>query len=77
MAAYRHQAHAAGHLIDFGIRKLDPEVHGLGVEVVDYDFIFGLDRHFILVDHFDFEGSLDRYYPWVLNIEVVVFITIH
>ena len=77
MAAYRHQAHAAGHLIDFGIRKLDPEVHGLGVKVVDYDFAFGLDRHFILVDHFDFEGSLDRYYPWVLNIEVVVFITIH
>jgi hypothetical protein len=77
VAADRHQAHAAGHLVDFGIRKLYSEVHGLWVKVVDYDFTFGLDRHFVLVDNFDFEGSLDRYYSWVLNIEFVVFITIH
>ncbi len=57
-----HQSLAACHFKAFIVGKLDAEVLGPAIKVVDNDFIFGLDRHFVRAKHFDLHGALRRYY---------------
>jgi hypothetical protein len=47
MAANRHQTHAASHLEEFVFRELNAVILRLEVEVVNDDFVLGLNCDFV------------------------------
>ena len=73
MAANRHQTHAASHLEEFVFRELNAVILRLEVEVVNDDFVLGLDCDFVWVKHFDLDCVLSCYESWVICVKLVFF----
>jgi hypothetical protein len=61
MAANCHQALAASQLEEFVFRELNAVILRLEVEVVNYDFVLGLNCDFVRVKHFDLDCVLSCY----------------